>query len=135
MPPTTSQDFLKVARQRLDTATFLLKNTFTLDAMYIAGYAVECALKALILEKTPLADRGRILVDLTSGAKMHKPEVLAEFLRNLGIRLPLDLTKKFRRSTWSTGLRYETGRTDTGETRAFIKTAEATITWVKGQLP
>jgi hypothetical protein len=34
--------FLRAARQRLDTALFLLKHQFNLlDAMYLAGYAVE----------------------------------------------------------------------------------------------
>ena len=53
MPPITSRDFLKAASQRFTTAETLLRLSLTLDAHYIGGYTVECALKALILEKTP----------------------------------------------------------------------------------
>lgn len=49
MPPASSLDCLKVAKQRLTTAETLLREKLTLDAQYIGGYAVECSLKALIL--------------------------------------------------------------------------------------
>ena len=52
MQPKTSHDFLKVAEQRLNAAEALLGGDLTLDAQYVGGYAVECSLKALILEKT-----------------------------------------------------------------------------------
>lgn len=53
MQPTTPQEFLKVALQRLTAAEAILENLrLTLEAQYIGGYAVECSLKALILEKT-----------------------------------------------------------------------------------
>jgi HEPN domain-containing protein len=135
MQPSTSRDFQKAAAQRLDTAGFLLKWNRTLDAMYIAGYTLECSLKALILEKTPVADRPQCLLKITSGAKMHRLEVLLGILSDMGFPLPLKLAKRFRRATWSPALRYETGREDTGETRAFLKTAEQTYNWVEGQLP
>lgn len=135
MPPLKSRDFLKVAAQRLTTAEFLLKNKYTLAAMYIAGYTVECSLKALILDKTPEKDRTKWLKKPTSGAKMHSPEALAGFLKDEGIALPLDLVKRLRTSTWTTNLRYETGRTDTGETRAFLRTAKLTYQWVERQVP
>ena len=43
--------FWRAATQRLETATFLLESGSRkhLDAVYLAGYVVECALKALIL--------------------------------------------------------------------------------------
>jgi hypothetical protein len=56
MPPTTPRDFLKAALQRLTTAETLLEILrITLEAQYLGGYTVECALKALILEKTAAA--------------------------------------------------------------------------------
>ena len=133
--PTTSNDFQRVARQRLTTAEFLLVNRFNLDAMYLAGYTVECALKALILELTPASERPTMLKKITAGKKMHEAEVLGGILKDLGIPIPLRLVKKLRRSGWTTALRYESGRTDTGETKAFLKTAKAVYDWVEGQLP
>lgn len=133
--PTSSHDFQKAALQRLTTAEFLLQKGYNLDAMYLAGYTLECAMKALILEFTPAADKARTLQSISSGGKMHNLQVLSELLEKLGCPVPLELRKKIRRSRWSTALRYESGRTDTGETRAFLKTAKSIYNWVESQLP
>jgi hypothetical protein len=45
--------FHRAAAQRLTAAEFLLNNHFHLEAVYIGGYVVECALKALALRRTP----------------------------------------------------------------------------------
>jgi len=133
--PTSSRDFQRAALQRLTAAEFLLNNHYNLDAMYLGGYTLECTLKALILENTPAKDKPATLKKITSGKKMHNVEVLSGLLKDLGCPVPLKLVKKLRKSTWSTALRYETGRTDTGETRAFLKTAKAVYNWVESQLP
>lgn len=135
MPPTTPRDFLKVAAQRLTTAEILLREKLTLDAQYIGGYAVECSFKALVLHRTPDPDKPEKLKLLSSGAKMHRAEVLLGELKELGVALPLDIAKRMRRFDWTTALRYETGRRDTGETIAFLKTAKAIYDWVEGQVP
>jgi HEPN domain-containing protein len=135
MPPTTSRDFQKAAAQRLTTAETLLREKHNLDAQYLGGYTVECCLKALILELTPITDKAEKLKEITSGARMHRPEVLLGELRNLGVSLPLDLAKRMRRFDWITELRYETGRRDTGETTANLTTAKAIYDWVERQLP
>jgi HEPN domain-containing protein len=135
MPPPTSRDFQKAAAQRLTTAETLLREKLTLDAQYLGGYTVECSLKALILEKTPEAERPEKLRTISTGARMHRPDVLLGELREkLGIELPLALAKRMRRFEWSTDLRYETGRRDTGETTAFLTTAKAILDWVEAQL-
>jgi hypothetical protein len=135
VPPITSRDFQKVAAQRFTTAEALLELRLNLDAQYIGGYAVECSLKALILHYTPAPDQAAKLAKITAGAKMHRPDILLGELRDLGVALPLDLAKRMRRFDWTTDLRYETGRRDTGETFAFLKTVKAIYDWVEGQLP
>jgi HEPN domain-containing protein len=135
MPPTTSRDFEKEAAQRLTTAETLVREKLNLDAQYLAGYTIECSLKALILHQTPDPDKADKLKLITAGAKMHRPEILLGELRDLGISLPLDIAKRMRRSDWTTDLRYEAGRRDTGETVAFLRTAKAIYDWVEGQLP
>lgn len=134
MPPTTPRDFLKVAAQRLTTAETLLRERLTLDAQYLGGYTVECSLKALILQRTPAPDKSDKLARLTTGARMHRPEVLLGELRTQGVALPLEISKRMRRFEWSTDLRYETGRRDTGETIAFLKTAKAIYDWAEVQI-
>ena len=133
--PSTSRDFQRAARQRLTTAEFLLQNRYNLDAKYLAGYTIECSLKALILETTLPKDRAMTLKRISSGKKTHEPEILGGILKDLGRPIPLELVKKFRRSGWTTALRYETGRSDTKETRGFLKTAKRAYDWVEGQLP
>lgn len=135
MPPETSRDFMKVAGQRLTTAQTLLRERLTLDAQYLGGYTVECSLKALILQRTKYELRLAKLKQITGGASMHRPEVLLGELRDLGAMLPIGVAKRIRRFKWSTDLRYETGRRDTGETVAFLNTAKMVYDWVEGQLP
>ncbi len=138
MPPTSSRDFQKAAAQRLIAAETLLRAKLSLDARYIGGYTIECSLKALILERTLAPDRVETLGKISSGAKMHRPDILLGELRRLGAPpLPLELARRLRpgRFDWATDLRYETGRRDTGETTAFLKTAKSIHDWVEGQLP
>jgi hypothetical protein len=135
MQPQAARDFLKAARQRLDAAEAIFENLrINLESQYIGGYAVECALKALILEKTPLAERENMLSKLTQSAGSHRKEVLLGELRNLGVILPLEHSRRMRRFDWTTALRYETGRLDTGETRAMLKTANLIYRWVEAQI-
>ena len=128
---TTTYDWLRetlVKEYKLDS------EKLTLDAQYLGGYTVECSLKALILELTTDEGRTDKLKKISSGAIMHRPDVLLGELRDVGVSLPLALAKRMRRFEWSTDLRYETGRRDTGETVAFLKTAKAIHEWVEGQL-
>ncbi len=134
MPPTTSREFQNAAGQRLTTAETLLRARLTLDAQYLGGYTVECSLKALILHKTTDPDKPDMLKRITAGVKMHRSDILLGELRDLGIALPLEIAKRMRRFVWTTDLRYETGRRDTGETIAFLNTAKAIYDWVESQL-
>jgi hypothetical protein len=135
MQPTTARDFLRVALQRLDVAveiTEILRRT--LEAQYIGGYSVECSFKALIMKRTAELDRPAMLQRLTRGAVYHRPEVLLDRLRDLGIALTPDLARRMRRFDWTTNMRYETGRKDTGETNALLNTARAIYEWVGPQI-
>src|SRR5439155_2588319 len=74
--------FRRVADQRLTTAEFLLKHDFDLDAVYLAGYTVECALKALVLRWTPRRAFQSTWERLTQvGAKGHDFEYLKDILK------------------------------------------------------
>lgn len=135
MQATTPRDFLKVALQRLTAAEAILETLrLTLEAQYIGGYSVECSLKALILEKTPEADRPGILDRLTHSATYHRAEVLLDRLRERGVFLTVELAKRMRKFDWTTSLRYETGRKDTGETYGLLRTARTIYQWVEGQI-
>jgi hypothetical protein len=135
MQPTTARDFLRVALQRLDVAVEIAEVLRrTLEAQYIGGYSVECSFKALIMERTAEAERPAMLERLTRGATYHRPEVLLDRLRELGIALTPDLARRMRRFDWSPDMRYETGRKDTGETNALLNTTRAIYEWVRPQI-
>lgn len=135
MPPADSRDFQKAAAQRFTAAQNLFENGFNLDARYLVGYTVECSLKALILHRTPDPDKAGKLREISSSARMHRPEVLLGELRTFGIALPLEIARRMWRFDWRTDLRYETGHRDTGETKAMLKTAKDIYDWVERQLP
>lgn len=136
MQPTTPRDFLKVGLQRLAVANEIMDILQrTLEAQYIGGYSVECSLKALILEKTAEMDRPAVLEGLTRGATYHRAEVLLDRLREREVFLSVELAKRMRRFDWTTGLRYELGRKDTGETNGLLRTANMIFEWVKEQIP
>src|SRR5208283_5094655 len=130
----TSRDFQRAAAQRFMTAEFLLEKGLTLDALYLAGYSVECILKAPIMHLTPEADQETTFQLLKSGAKMHYPEHLRVELRKRQHDIPPDLIKRFRRFDWSTNLRYESGRRRGGEVRGYLKTAQRWIEWANGEM-
>ena len=114
-----------------EIAAILRRN---LEAQYIGGYSVECSFKALILERAAAAERPQMLKRLTRGATYHRPEVLLDLLRERGVSLTPELALRIRRFDWTTDLRYETGRKDTGETNALLNTARAIYDWVRPQI-
>jgi HEPN domain-containing protein len=105
-----SKAFWRAATQRRETAAYLLKsesNDNYLDAVYLAGYAAECALKSLILKRTPKSERGAVLDELTSGARAHNFDVLIRSLRMKGCPPPRDIREHLvsLSEEWRTDLR------------------------------
>lgn len=126
--------FERIAQQRLDASEVLLGHDYCLDAVYLAGYAVECWLKALILRWTPRRDFKVVLQKLTEvGAKGHNLEYLKSILKAqhgredkrdretlgaLGIHLKNTVI-------WTTDLRYQVSRFDPDEARRFFEAVRA----------
>lgn len=104
-------DFQKLAKLRVKEAKLLLDNKFYEGAFYLAGYAVECALKACAAKKTkrydfPPQNAGALythnfetLVALTG----LKPDLDAELMRSKGFRKNWATVR-----SWSPFTRYET---------------------------
>jgi hypothetical protein len=135
MQPTTPRNFLKVALHRLTAAEKIMDVLLlNLEAQYIGGYSVECSFKALILERTDEAERPAMRARQTHGSTYHKPEPLLDRLRVRGGFLTPELAKRMRRFDWTTDLRYEIGRKDTGETNGLLRTARMIYEWVEGQI-
>ena len=129
----SAREFFKASKQRFTVAEWLMKE-YPLDALYIAGYSVECALKALIMHTTPTADQADTFAKITSSAKMHYPENLKDILKTKGCVIPFEYVKKLRRFGWTTQLRYETGRRPPSEVRGYLRVAKNVIDWVQGEM-
>ena len=82
------QKFLRAAKQRLTAAEFLASGQHWLDASYLAGYAPECALKALILARTPAAQRPMVRKDHFRSAKGHNLDHLKALLAQRKVFVP-----------------------------------------------
>jgi HEPN domain-containing protein len=130
--------FQRAADQRLTTAEFLLNHGYYLDAVYLAGYAVECSLKALILRRTPRGQVPGMLRRLTAvGVKGHDYEYLKEIVKEqVGGRGKADREVLTQLTTnlqyvglWSTDLRYQVGMLAPREAQQFLAAAKAIRDW------
>lgn len=138
MPTPTDPDarlFYRVALDRFDDAGVLLADGRTTGAVYLAGYSVECVLKALVLATVPAAHRPDVL-DEFRGAKAHN----FDWLRGLyaaygGARTPPAVVRSFYVvDPWGTRLRYRPGALPADQARRFLAAARVIMTWADGRL-
>jgi HEPN domain-containing protein len=132
----TIRKFLRAAKQRLSSAEFLAKRgQLWLDATYLAGYAPECALKALILARTPPAKRSALIAGQSGKPgqlKTHDLDDLRKLLAERRVCLPVELLIHYRRvALWSTELRYEVGPGNAADAEAFLTAAIRICAWVE----
>jgi len=126
--------FLNVALQRFEDAQILLSNDRSTGALYLAGYAVECALKAMLLANSPSSEHMTI-IDSFRGKIGHNFESLKHKLQTRGVHFPAEIAKNLRRvGSWSPELRYLAGRQNLKETQAFVEATVQVIQWVERSL-
>jgi HEPN domain-containing protein len=128
------KSYRRAATQRLDAAMFLLKNSeYYLDAIYLAGYAAECFLKALILERTPDSKRAAVTQEISSGAIAHNLDFLEEILNRRGCSIPDTIANSLNviKLEWSTDLRYVGAIIPHGEAESFTSHVEVICQWVE----
>lgn len=128
-------DFRRAAGQRLTAAEHLLRAEFFLDAMYLAGYGVECALKALILARTPIGKRKAKCEEISTGKKGHDFEYLKAELKKARCVLPADILKLLGRvAEWTTDWRYRVGLGRQQPAVDFFDAAVEIRDWVEARL-
>jgi HEPN domain-containing protein len=96
----------QLSKMRLKEAKLLMANGFPSGAYYLAGYAIECALKACIAKKTPRHD----FPDKKFVAKCHTHD-LKELIKLSQMESSLELEPKMLASwllvrKWSEESRY-----------------------------
>ena len=121
--------------QRFDDALLLLEMERTTAAVYLAGYSVECMLKALILSAIPQGQAEEIL-GMFRGARAHDYEWLMRlYTEKGGARLSPHVIPHFARvNSWSTDMRYAPGAIAAREAKAFMDSVTELITWADGRL-
>lgn len=127
--------YYRCAFQRYEEAQVLLRADYTTGAVYLAGYGIECILKALVLMSVPASARPDTLRSFRGG-RAHEYEWLRdEYLTNGGARFPREITQHFTLvNDWSTDLRYTPRAVRAEEAEGFLAAAAAIIRWADRRL-
>lgn len=128
--------FYRAAFQRFEDAEILLRNERRTGAFYLAGYGVECIMKALILSVAPVKDVPRVAKRLTHGRKAHRIEWLKrQYVERTRSSMPARLSPHLSRlNSWNTDLRYETRLMRVKETEVFLDSAREIIHWADDRM-
>ena len=122
--------YYRCAFLRFEDAQILLRADHTTGAVYLAGYGVECILKALVLMAVPLRDRPAMLLSFR-GAKAHDYEWLrSQYFHNSGPRFPREINEQFTLvNSWSTDLRYRPNTVRDEEAEGFLIAVSRILHW------
>lgn len=127
--------YYRCALQRHDDAQVLLRAAHTTGAVYLAGYSIECILKALVLADLRQADRTTMLNSFQGARAHHFGWLRTQYLENGGARFPRDITEAFTLvNDWSTDLRYLPRTLRSEEAEGFLAAAERILRWADGRL-
>lgn len=126
--------FYRAAIKRYEEATVLLRFQHTTGAIYLAGYAVECMLKALLLESIPPTQADSMLSSFR-GAKAHDFTWLRDLYQR---RTNRSLTQEMNLhlnlvNDWSTDLRYNPTTIPEHEAKRFMASTQSIIRWANGR--
>lgn len=127
--------FYQSATQRWIDAEILLREGRTTGATYLAGYSVECMLKALILSNVASGRRQEILTTFQGGRAHDYAWLKMIYLKNGGFPFPASIFKHFALAErWTTALRYQSGALDIRDAGGFMKAAKSIMDWIDGRL-
>jgi HEPN domain-containing protein len=133
--PIEPRRFLRAGAHRLEEAQFLLGNSdYTTAAVYLAGYAVECTFKAVILASEP---RGRHAATIQTFRRTqgHNFEWLHEQLEKRRVHLPANMTKELAKiNGWTTSLRYDPVTYKRSDAEQFVLSVENLLEWLRARL-
>lgn len=126
--------FLRAADMRLHEARFLLEHDYTTAAVYLAGYAVECMLKTLILANEPAARHTQTMKSFR-GVHGHTFRWLREELGRRRVNLPATIIKVLTRvNVWSTNLRYDPSVIERADAEEFVAAVDEIVVWMRERL-
>ncbi len=126
--------FYRAMTERHDDARVLHAAGRGAGAVYMAGYAVECALKALLVTATPARDRGGVIATFR-GVRAHDYDWLREQYRAVGGSVPQQLDRPFTVvGEWTTDIRYTPGEFPAPRADRFMAATAIVIAWADARL-
>jgi len=124
-----------VAYQRFEEAEVLFEAGYYIGAVYLAGYAIECILKTLILEATPEQDHATVETAFR-GQRAHDYEWLRQrYMQTRAPGWPTDISQALTFvGTWETSLRDTPGVGDRHDASRFLAEARKIIAWADSRM-
>ncbi len=133
--PRWDKKLMRCGRERLEEADVLLQNQYPTGAVYLAGYAVECGLKAVLLSQVPRARHEDVLTEFR-GRHGHDFDWLRRrYLARGGPGLPVEIRRDFEAvQNWSTNLRYSAANVAMSEAGSFLAATKRLLSFFSGRL-
>ena len=137
---TEVKRFYYAAELHFDSAAALMKVFPSLgsslrghEIVYLAGYVVECSLKALYLSRCS-ARRHEEVVDWLKATIKHNLEKLKGELVKKGVAFPSEVMShlKWVNTHWSSEMRYRVHTWSREDTTRFLKSVRSIRAWVQG---
>ncbi len=130
-----ARTFYRAGKQRFEDARFLFAARRTTGAIYLAGYCIECMLKAMILSTVTDAKIIEI-IETFRGSKAHDFVWLkTKYIENGGAAFPKALTRNFSFvNTWAVEMRYKPGTAKYEDAKSFLNAAQEIMIWSDGRM-
>lgn len=121
----------EAARQLLADCPQRSSSALAHEVIYLAGYVVECALKALLLTNTPRKKHEELVQRFKDKLK-HNLELLKSELSQRGVELPGEHKENLKRvrSVWSSEMRYDIQMRRREDAERVFDAAEEIFDWV-----
>lgn len=99
--------YLNAATARLEEAAVLRERNYTMGAVYLAGYAVECVPKSLVLDCFPEHEQPGVVAQFRGAAAHDYGWLRQRYFSAGGSRPPADVARALALlDPWGTDLRY-----------------------------
>jgi hypothetical protein len=130
-----ARKYYRVAKQRLEEGELVLvKLDRPSAAVYLLGYAIECILKALLIELAPTNERDETRRALKEDFGHNLRRLRAGVVqRGVAVPRPI-LSQLLFVSSWSPELRYEPGPGDRREAERFLAATKDIVIWADGSI-
>ncbi|WP_145356614.1 HEPN domain-containing protein [Alienimonas californiensis] len=126
--------FLRAADQRLEDARVLAEGGRDAGAMYLAGYAAECGLKAMLLAAVPASGERAILETFRGAAAHDLPALRARYRQAGGAGFSTEIIRTFAElSDWAVALRYDPRPGTPRESARFVASAQSVLAFCRNR--